>query len=236
MDRCFAQIVIEENQTDNKCGVDTLYQLASPKPYILVSNFFNFYSIIIDSDSSIMWRIYNMGKTHLEKVNWDNYRDVLRLSVAKEQENFVASNEFSLIHAYLAICDDDIVYTFAIYNDDTVVGFISIGYDNDWSGEEREDWLNSDIYKEYEGINYYYIWRFMIDEKYQGKGYGREAFKQALDFIKSRPCGDAEYVTLSYERANEVAKNLYFSFGFYEPKEFEPYYEEEDEIRAILKI
>ncbi len=46
MDRCFAQIVIEENQTDNKCGggqnslrvdkiqdgVDTLYQLAIPKP------------------------------------------------------------------------------------------------------------------------------------------------------------------------------------------------------------
>ena len=173
---------------------------------------------------------------HLEKVTWDNYEEVLKLHVSKEQEDFVADNDMSLVHAYLATVEGEQVFTFAIYNDNTVVGFISMGYDNDWSGEERENWLNSDIYKAYDGKYYYFIWRFMIDKKYQQKGYGKEAFKQALDFLKTEPCGKAEYISLSYERTNEVAKKLYFSFGFYEPDEFSPYYEKEDEIHALLKL
>ena len=173
---------------------------------------------------------------HLEKVNWDNYEDVIKLHVAKGQDDFVADNDESLIHAFLAVSEGDPVFAFAIYNDDTVVGFIQMGYDNDWSGGEREDWLNSDAFKAYEGKYYYFVWRFMIDEKYQNKGYGREAFRQALDFLKTEPCGKAEYITLSYEKTNEVAKKLYFSFGFYEPSEFAKYYHEEDEINAILKL
>ncbi len=173
---------------------------------------------------------------HLEKVDWDNCRDVLKLSVTKEQEDFVASNDQSLIHAFLALQEDAIVYVFAIYNDDKVVGFLSMGYDDDWSGEERDNWLKSDVYKKYEGKKYYFIWRFMIDKKYQGKGYGKEALKLALDFIKTYPAGPAEYVTLSYERTNTAAKSLYAKFGFYEPKEFEKYYDPDDEIRAILKL
>ena len=172
----------------------------------------------------------------LKKVDWDNYRDVIKLHVTKEQENFVADNDVSLIHAFLALSDGESVFAFAIYNDDTLVGFIQMGYDDDWSGEEREDWLNSDEYKAYEGKKYYFIWRFMIDEKYQNKGYGKEALKKALEFIKTEPCGKAEYVLLSYERENVVAKNLYFSLGFYEPEEFANYYDEDDEIRALLKL
>ncbi|MBO4623854.1 MAG: GNAT family N-acetyltransferase [Bacilli bacterium] len=173
---------------------------------------------------------------HLEKIDWDNYEKVLKLHVAKDQEDFVARNDISLIHAFLATSEGEPVFAYAIYNDDTPVGFIQMGYDDDWSGEEREDWLNSDIYKKWDGKKYYFIWRFMIDKKYQGKGYGREALKKAIEFLKTEPCGKAEYITLSYERTNEVAKKLYFSLGFYEPKEFEPYYEEDDEIYALLKL
>ena len=50
---------------------------------------------------------------HLEKVDWDNYEKVLKLRVTKEQENFVASNDYSLIHAFLALSDGDPVYAFA---------------------------------------------------------------------------------------------------------------------------
>ena len=172
----------------------------------------------------------------LEKINWDNYDKVLKLRVTKGQENFVASNDYSLIHAFLAVSNGGHVYAFAIYNDDEVVGFIQMGYDDDWTGEEREDWLNSDVYKKWEGKKYYYVWRFMIDKKYQNKGYGKEAFKQALEFLRTKPDGDAEYIVLSYDRENVVAKNLYASFGFYEPKEFVPFYHEEDEIEAICKF
>ena len=173
---------------------------------------------------------------HLEKVDWDNYGKVLKLRVAKDQEDYVADNDCSLIHAFLALSEGESVYAFAIYNDDEVVGFIQMGYDDDWTGEEHEAWLNSDVYKKWEGKKYYFIWRFMIDEKYQHKGYGKEALKKALEFLRTKPDGDAEYITLSYDRENVVAKKLYASLGFNEPEEFAPYYEEDDEISAICKF
>ena len=40
---------------------------------------------------------------HLEKVNWDNYEDALKLKVTKEQEDFVADNDISLINAFFSI-------------------------------------------------------------------------------------------------------------------------------------
>lgn len=40
-------------------------------------------------------------KIYLKKVNWDNYGKVLKLRVTKEQENYIASNKASLIHAFL---------------------------------------------------------------------------------------------------------------------------------------
>ena len=177
-----------------------------------------------------------MKKTniHLEKINWDNYSKVLKLRVTKEQEDYVASNRASLIHAFIDLSNGIPVYAFAIKNGKTVVGFIQILFDNDWTGYEREDWINSDTYKSYEGKPYYYIWRFMIDKKYQKRGYGKEAFKQILDYIKTFPSGNAEYVLLSYEQSNEVGKKLYASFGFNE--EFKEYLHDDDEVTAMLKL
>ena len=77
----------------------------------------------------------------------------------------------------------------------------------------------------------YSLWRLMIDEKYQKKGYGKEAVRLALDFIRTWPCGEAEYCVLSYEPENEVAQKLYHSFGFIETGEMEG-----DELIAVLKL
>ena len=125
------------------------------------------------------------NQIHLEKVNWDNYEKVLKLKVTKEQENFVASNKTSLIHAFLSLSEGTPTYAFAIYKNKTIIGFIMLDYDNDWTGAEYEEWLQSDENKSYKGKYYYYIWRFMIDKKYQNKGFGRKAFEAALDFIKT---------------------------------------------------
>ena len=171
---------------------------------------------------------------HLEKINWDNYGKVIDLRVNKEQRNYVASNKASLIHAFVQSSSGIPVYAFAVMNGKTVVGFMQLMYDNDWTAYEREDWLNSDAYKEHEGRPYYYIWRFMIDKKYQGRGYGREAFKQTLDFIKTLPAGKADYVILSYEQSNELGRKLYGSFGFEEV--FNEYLHDDDEVTAMLKI
>ena len=45
---------------------------------------------------------------HLEKITWDNYDTICKLRVTKEQDEFVARNDRSLIHAYAALSQGDI--------------------------------------------------------------------------------------------------------------------------------
>ncbi len=163
-----------------------------------------------------------MDQIHLEKLTWDTVEGVLKLRVSKEQKEFVARNSDSLIDAYFFLTEEKKnVFTFGIYNGKKPVGCLMIGYNCVW----RE---NLDFAK-----NSYYIWRFMIDKKYQKNGYGKEALKLALDFIRTFPCGKAEYCWLSYEPENEVARKLYLSLGFEEKPEF---CREDEEIPAVLKL
>lgn len=157
----------------------------------------------------------------LEKVTGKNVWDILRLSVLDEQKSFVASNDISIIEAYTSITGNGYADPFGIYNDDIAVGFLMIGYDTDdyWENPPR-------IAK-----NNYNLWRLMIDKDYQYKGYGKTAVKLALDFIRTTPCGKAEYCWLSYEPENTVAKEIYRSFGFTETGEMD-----EEEIIAVLKL
>lgn len=157
----------------------------------------------------------------LEKINGKNVWEILKLKVGKGQENFVASNDLSIIEAYVAISGNGHAYPFGIYKDDIPVGFLMIGYDVDDSFENPPKIAYGN----------YNIWRLMIDEKYQNKGYGKEALKLALDFIKTFPCGKAEYCYLSYEPENIKAKKLYSKFGFIENGE-----KDDEELVAVLKL
>lgn len=67
----------------------------------------------------------------LERINGKNVWDILELKVAKEQEGFVASNDVSIIEAYTAITGNGCAYPFGIYEDDTPIGFLMIGFDKD---------------------------------------------------------------------------------------------------------
>lgn len=77
----------------------------------------------------------------------------------------------------------------------------------------------------------YNLWRLMIDKNYQNKGYGKEAVRLALKFIKTFPCGEAKYCWLSYKPENKAASRLYRSFGFTETGEMDG-----EEFIAILKL
>lgn len=157
----------------------------------------------------------------LEEINGKNFRDLLELRVSDAQESFVAPNDVSIIEAYIAITHHGQAFPFGIYDDETPVGFCMIGFgaDDDW--EDAPDIARGS----------YNLWRFMIDERYQGKGYGRAAMKQIMDYIASEPCGPAEYCWLSYEPENMAAKSLYASFGFRETGEWDG-----DEAIAVLKL
>lgn len=157
----------------------------------------------------------------LEKVNAQNVWDILKLKVADNQRHFVSSNDRSIIEAYTTITANGYAFPFGIYENDTPIGFVMIGFGTD------DYWDDAPAVAE----DNYNIWRLMIDEKYQNKGYGREAVKLALEFVKTFPCGSAEYCWLSYEPENTVARKLYHSFGFVETGEMDC-----DEMIAVLKL
>ena len=157
----------------------------------------------------------------IEKINGKNVWEILKLRVSESQKEFVAANDVSIIEAYTTITANGFAFPFGIYDGKTPVGFMMIGYD---SADYWED--TPDIAREN-----YSLWRLMIDENYQKKGFGREAVALGLDFIKSFPCGKSEYCWLSYEPENEVARQLYRLFGFVETGDTVG-----GEIIAVLKL
>ena len=50
----------------------------------------------------------------LEKINRKNIWEILKLKVSESQKNFVASNDVSIIEAYLTITSNGVVFSFGI--------------------------------------------------------------------------------------------------------------------------
>ena len=172
-------------------------------------------------------------QVRLVNVDTDNFEALIKLTVNDDQKNFVASNIYSLAEAYATNAEANFAKPFGIYVGEKPVGFLMIGYLKKRDGEDEEE----DDDEEEETPDYVYgnylFWRFMIDKEYQRKGYGREALRLALEYIRSFPCGEAEYCWLSYEPENEVARKLYRSFGFVEAEKMPRGW---DEIPALLKL
>ncbi len=123
-----------------------------------------------------------------KEVTKENWEECIGLKVSKEQEDFVAPNYYSLLEATY----EKGLYPLAIYDGETMVGFIM--YDQDPDTNRME------------------MCRLMIDEKYQKKGYGRAAVLKLLDLIREK-YGNIEFYT-SFEPENTVADKLYESVGF----------------------
>lgn len=125
----------------------------------------------------------------LREITRDNLDAVLALEIAETQKDFVSSPAHSLAQAWVY---RESAFPFAIYADDTLVGFIMLGY--------------------YEARNQYTLWKFLIDKLHQNKGYGREALKQGIAYLKDTFNTKEIYTGVSV--GNAVAKHLYSSVGF----------------------
>ena len=147
--------------------------------------------------------------------------DILKLKVSEDQQSFVAGNEVSLIEAYIAKAENAQIFPFGIYHDGVPVGFLMIGFGTDSSWDDAPAIAQ----------NNYDLRRLMIDAKFQGRGYGKEALMLALEFIRTFPCGKAEFCWLSYEPNNKVARDLYRSYGFVETGE-----KDGEEVIAVLRL
>ena len=130
---------------------------------------------------------------YLRKITEENFIYAFNLKLAPEQERFVSHPIRSLAQAYVY---REQCQPFGIYEDDTMVGYVMVIYDYD--------------------IPEYDIWHMMIDESNQRRGYGKIALECVLDYIKAKPFGSSNRVTLTCNRDNVQALNLYKSSGFTE--------------------
>lgn len=129
----------------------------------------------------------------LKAITEENFIDAFALKLAPEQERFVSHPVRSLAQAYVY---REQCQPFGIYEDDRMVGYVMVIYDYD--------------------IPEYDIWHMMIDRTEQGKGYGKAALDRVLDYIKTKPFGSSERVTLTCNKENLCALGLYKSKGFTE--------------------
>ena len=145
---------------------------------------------------------------HLRKITEENSIDAFHLKLAPGQERFVSHPIRSLAQAYVY---REQCQPFGIYEGDTMVGYVMVIYDYD--------------------IPEYDIWHMMIDESNQRRGYGSVSLERVLDYIKTKPFGSSDRVTLTCNRDNIQALNLYKSKGFTETGAAD-----EDEIELSLTI
>lgn len=145
---------------------------------------------------------------NLRKITEENFIDAFNLKLASEQECFVSHPIRSLAQAYVY---REQCQPFGIYEGDTMVGYVMVIYDYD--------------------IPEYDIWHMMIDESNQRRGYGRVALDRVLDYIQAKPFGSSNRVTLTCNRDNIQALNLYKGRGFTETGAVD-----EDEIELSLMM
>ncbi len=135
-----------------------------------------------------MEAVSRQAEVSLREITRDTLGDVLRLNVGESQQNFVASNAVSIAEAYF----EPRAWLRAIYAGERAVGFL-MTYEN-------------------EAAAIYYLWRFMIDPRFQGMGFGRQAMELLIERIKGRP--GATGLTLSVVPGEGSAVPFYEKLGF----------------------
>lgn len=145
-------------------------------------------------------------KLVLKKIKEDNFIECFNLKLKEGQDKFVSHPIRSLAQAYVYYNQ---CTPFAIYKYSTMVGYVMVIYDYD---EET-----------------YNIWHMMIDEKYQGKGYGTTAVELCIDYIKTKPFGKSNDIILSCNINNSHAIHIYQKLGFKDTGEL-------DEDELVMKL
>jgi diamine N-acetyltransferase len=116
------------------------------------------------------------------------------LVVDPAQERFVSSVAESLDEA--AATPEGAPWYRAIYADDEPVGFVMLS----WDATPAPGILGP-----------YFLWRLLIDRRYQRQGFGREALSQVVDLLRAD--GVRELLT-SYHPGEGEPWPFYRRFGF----------------------
>lgn len=134
------------------------------------------------------------AKITLREITAETLRSILQLEVSEAQKGFVTNNAVSIAQAHFS----KHAWFRAIYADDTPVGFVMLYLDKENS-----------IYE---------VWRFMVDQNHQGKGYARHAMSQLIQYVQALP--GAKELYLSYIPGEGNALPFYRKMDFEETGEW----------------
>ena len=133
-----------------------------------------------------------VGPVTLRKLTSENLRAILELSVTDHQlKSYPRSNAYSIAEAHYP-ADEDPVWLRAIYAGETPVGFM----------------MTSEAPNQGE----YFLWRLMIDQRFQGSGYGRRAVQLLIERIQQSDNPKALITSHLLEDAN--TGHFYEQLGF----------------------
>ena len=149
----------------------------------------------------------------IRPVTKDNWNALIQLKVSDDQKNFVASNLYSIAEAQFGYDYEGHweTHPFGIFNGVTPVGFLMYGLN--YENPTRQA----------------FIFRLMVDEKFQHKGFGRFGMQKMIELFRADEL--IKEVGISYKSENEAARKLYASLGFIEPGEMI-----ESEVLAVANL
>jgi diamine N-acetyltransferase len=133
----------------------------------------------------------------LHRVASENWRETLDLAVRPDQQRFAADRApiaaIALAKAYIR--PGGMTWTpYAVYADAMMVGFLALAYDPDTTDQ-------------------YWLFHFFIDQRYQGRGYGRAALQHLVELVR-REHPQCRTLQLVVHPENVAAQRLYTAAGF----------------------
>jgi diamine N-acetyltransferase len=137
-----------------------------------------------------------VSSVSLREITDDNRAAVLALDVTEDQGNYVAGVAESIEEA--AQLPDAKPWYRAIYADEVPVGFVMI---SDGITVDNPDYVGP-----------YFLWRLLIDQRFQGRGYGTAALDLIVDHVRARP--DGRVLLTSHVVGPHSPRSFYEQYGF----------------------
>lgn len=147
----------------------------------------------------------------LRQITDVNQQAVQDLRTTSAQERFVSTVAYTLREAERNPQDNP--WLRAIYADEQPVGLVMVA----WNFVPNPPHTAGP----------YFLWKLLIDQKHQGKGYGREAMRQVIDLVRAD--GASELLTSYVEGEGSP-------FGFFTKLGFVPRGDVDPEGEVLLRL
>lgn len=145
-------------------------------------------------------------EVHLKPVTVHNWKDCIALELAPEQQHFLPSNLYSIAEAQF-------------YPEAKSCAIVN----------EAGEMIGYTLFGKETHTRHWKIFRIMIDQRHQHKGYGKAAMQEIIAAIAQEP--DGGQILISYQDDNSFARNLYATLGFQEQNT-----DENGKVTALLTL